>query len=93
MIPFKFASLTLNSVVNTAFSLIEEIKSQIRNMKIIEGLATPDYDRCVRVCTRVSLVEMIAPGLLAILCPFAIGMVFGPSGIAGMVLGSIISGA
>ena len=27
MIPFKFSSLTLNSVVNTAFALIEEIKS------------------------------------------------------------------
>jgi K(+)-stimulated pyrophosphate-energized sodium pump len=37
--------------------------------------------------------EMIAPGLLAILTPFIIGMIFGPSGIAGMVLGSIVAGA
>jgi len=35
---------------------------------------------------------MIYPGLLAILAPFVIGLIFGPSAIAGLILGSVVTG-
>ncbi len=35
---------------------------------------------------------MIAPGLLVLVTPFVIGILFGPTGVAGVLAGAIVSG-
>lgn len=35
---------------------------------------------------------MIAPGLLVLVTPFVIGLLFGPKAIAGLLPGSLVSG-
>jgi len=35
---------------------------------------------------------MIAPGLLVLLTPFVVGILFGPKGVSGLLAGSIVSG-
>ena len=64
MLVFFFTSRTMEAVGNAAFSLIEEIRRQFREIPgLMEGKARPEYARCVDISTRAALKEMIIPGL------------------------------
>lgn len=58
----------------------------------MQGQREPDYERCIRVSTKASLKEMVAPGLLVILCPLFFGIFFHPILVAGLLPGSLLSG-
>ena len=92
MLPYMFTSMTLTSVANASQQLMHEIKSQFRNLRILEGMAEPNYQRCVQICTRSSLFQMIGPGLLIILTPIILGSIFGPKGVSGLIAGVLLSG-
>jgi H+-translocating diphosphatase len=65
MLPYVFSAFTIRSVGKAAFGMVEEVRRQIReNPGILEGTAEPDYKACIRISTRASLIEMIAPGAL-----------------------------
>lgn len=67
MLPYVFSALTIRSVGKAAFGMVEEVRRQIRqNPGILEGTHEPDYKACIRISTRASLIEMIAPGALVI---------------------------
>merc|ERR1712039_730683 len=53
----------------------------------------PDSDKCVKISTRSSVKEMIAPGLYAVLAPITVGMTVGPRCLMGLLAGAIVSGA
>ena len=52
----------------------------------------PDYAKCIAISTNASLKKMVAPGLLVILTPIIIGILFGPEGVSGLLAGAIVSG-
>lgn len=65
MLPYLFSAFTIRSVGKAAFGMVEEVRRQIReNPGILEGTVEPDYKACIRISTRASLIEMIAPGAL-----------------------------
>ncbi|TXH59174.1 MAG: hypothetical protein E6Q89_02555 [Bacteroidia bacterium] len=65
MLPYLFSAFTIRSVGKAAFGMVEEVRRQIReNPGILEGTVEPDYRACIRISTRASLIEMIAPGAL-----------------------------
>lgn len=65
MLPYIFSAFTIRSVGKAAFGMVEEVRRQIReNPGILEGTVEPDYKACIRISTRASLIEMIAPGAL-----------------------------
>ena len=65
MLPYVFSAFTIRSVGKAAFGMVEEVRRQIReNPGILEGTVEPDYKACIRISTRASLIEMIAPGAL-----------------------------
>ena len=43
---------------------------------ILEGRASPNYKQCVEIVARAGLREMIKPGLLAVLSPIVVGLLF-----------------
>lgn len=96
MLPFLFAALTMLSVRKAAGSIIIEVRRQFRE---IDGLkegregAEPENEKCVAICTEASIKEMILPGAYAILSPLAVGFLVGPACLAGLLAGSISSGA
>jgi inorganic pyrophosphatase len=53
---------------------------------------TPDYDGCISISTEASLRKMVAPGALVLGSPLLAGFLFGPSAVAGLLAGSIVSG-
>ena len=58
----------------------------------MEGTSKPDYARCVDISTAAALKEMVAPGVLAVASPLAVGILMGPSALGGMLAGSLASG-
>lgn len=67
MLPYLFSAFTIRSVGKAAFGMVEEVRRQIReNPGILDGTVEPDYKACIRISTRASLIEMIAPGALVI---------------------------
>jgi Na+/H+-translocating membrane pyrophosphatase len=65
MLPYAFSAFTMKSVGKAALGMVEEIRKQIReNPGILTGTVEPDYKACIRISTRASLIEMIAPGCL-----------------------------
>lgn len=93
MLPFAFSAMTMNSVGKAANQMIEEVRRQFREDKgIMEGTSKPDYANCVDISTKAALKEMVAPGLLAVIAPLAIGIVLGVEALGGMLAGSLSSG-
>lgn len=93
MIPFIFASATMKAVGKTAFKVVEEVRRQFREIEgLMEGNATPEYARCVDITTKGALREMIAPGILAVVMPVAVGIFLGPEGLGGTLAGSLVVG-
>ena len=67
MLPYVFSAFTIRSVGKAAFGMVEEVRRQIANDPgILAGTSEPDYKACIRISTRSSLREMIAPGCLVI---------------------------
>ncbi|MBQ2746927.1 MAG: sodium/proton-translocating pyrophosphatase, partial [Firmicutes bacterium] len=93
MLPFVFSAMTMDSVGKSANEMIEEVRRQFREDKgIMEGTSKPDYARCVDISTQASLKEMIVPGLIAIVAPLAVGILFGTEALGGMLAGSLAAG-
>ncbi|MCR4393365.1 MAG: sodium-translocating pyrophosphatase [Dehalococcoidales bacterium] len=77
MLVYFFCSLAIRAVSKTASKIIEEVRRQFReNPGIMKGTARPDYARAVDITARAALRGMIAPGLLPVLAPIVIGVVF-----------------
>ncbi|MBR1534264.1 MAG: sodium-translocating pyrophosphatase, partial [Ruminococcus sp.] len=61
-LPFVFAALTMDAVGRAAQSVVIEVRNQFKKIKgLMEGKADPDYAKCVDMCSRSSLKEMILP--------------------------------
>ncbi len=92
-LPFVFAALTMNSVGRAAQSVVKEVRRQFKEIKgLMEGKAEADYARCVDLCTKASLHEMILPTVVAVAVPIAVGMLLGCTGVVGMLAGATASG-
>jgi K(+)-stimulated pyrophosphate-energized sodium pump len=77
MLVFVFSSLAIRAVGNAAGDIIEEVRRQFReDPGIMAGTSRPDYGRAVDITARAALREMIAPGLLAVSLPIAVGLIF-----------------
>ena len=62
------------------------------NLAELEGKAKPDYARCVDISTSAALNEMIAPGVIAIAAPLAVGLLLGAEALAGLLVGGTVAG-
>ena len=103
MLVFLFSSLAIRAVGKAAGGIIEEVRRQFReNPGIMTREVRPDYGRAVDITTRSALREMIAPGILAIGLPIAVGLIFryafggdgneGWSSVAGLLMVGTIGG-
>ena len=93
MLPFLFSALTMSSVGKAANQMIQEVRRQFHEKPgILEGTEKPDYATCVGISTDAALKEMVAPGLLAIIAPILVGILFGVEALGGMLAGSLGSG-
>ena len=93
LMPFIMASLTMQAVGRTANKMVIEIRRQFKEIRgLMEGEAKPDSDRCIDIVTRGALIEMIVPGILAVIAPLLIGFLMGPEALGGFLAGATASG-
>jgi K(+)-stimulated pyrophosphate-energized sodium pump len=99
---FVFSSMAIKAVGRAAQVVINEVRRQFReNPGIMKGTSRPDYARCVDIVTVGALKAMVAPGLLAVLTPVAVGFSFkylshyghvGAESVAGVLMVGTIAG-
>ncbi len=93
MMPFAFCSRTIKAVGRTAGLIVLEVRRQFKEIKgLLEGKAKPDYAEAVHICTVAAQKEMVTPSLMAIIVPVLIGVLLGPNGVIGLLVGALISG-
>lgn len=77
MLVFLFSSFAIKAVGKAAQTIIQEVRRQFKaNPKIMEGTEDPDYGTCVDIVTKGALKAMIIPGLLPVIFPLLVGVVF-----------------
>jgi K(+)-stimulated pyrophosphate-energized sodium pump len=103
MLAYLFSSLAIRAVGSAAGDIIEEVRRQFReDPGIMKGTSKPDYHRAVDITARAALRQMVAPGLLAVSMPIAVGVIFrfiggergnaGWESVAGFLMVGTISG-
>ena len=95
MLPFVFSSMAMKAVGKAANAMVEEVRRQFREIPGLKdgtGTQPADYARCVAISTEGALREMVVPGLMAVIAPIAVGMLFGKSAVGGLLAGSTSAG-
>jgi K(+)-stimulated pyrophosphate-energized sodium pump len=91
--PPLFSALTMLSVTNNAFDMIEEVRRQFEERPgILAGTEVPDYATCVALAAQGALASLVWPAFLAIALPLLVGFVLGPEALGGFLGGSIFTG-
>ena len=95
MLPFLFSAMTMSAVGRAAQSVVVEVRRQFKEIKgLLEGKpgVEADYARCVDLCSKSSLKEMVAPAIVGIASPIIVGVILGGYGVIGLLCGATASG-
>jgi K(+)-stimulated pyrophosphate-energized sodium pump len=97
MMPFIFGALSLEAVGRAGGQVVEEVRRQFREKPgIMQGTDRPDYARCVRIVTASAQKQMMLPGLIPIVFPIVVAVIFGIDNgrvmLGGLLLGVIVTG-
>jgi K(+)-stimulated pyrophosphate-energized sodium pump len=93
MIPVVFSAFAMQSVGKAAMDMVNEVRRQFREIPgLLEGTGQADYSRCVEISTKAAIREMVAPGLIALVTPIAVGFIMGAESLGGYMAGVTVSG-
>src|SRR5579884_2593081 len=77
MLVFLFSALAIRAVGQAAQTVIEEVRRQFRENKgIMAGTSDPEYGTCVDIVAKGALKAMVLPGILPVLGPVLVGVIF-----------------
>ncbi len=92
-LPYVFSAMTMNAVGRAAFSMIEEVRRQFKEIKgLMQGKAQGDSAKCVDIATAAAIREMMLPGFIAVISPVLVGYLLGAEALGGLLAGSLVSG-
>ncbi len=91
-VPFLFSALAIRAVGRTAGVVVQEVRNQFADGKIMAGTKAPDYGPVIDICTAASLRELATPALLAVLTPVIIGFGIGWQALGGFLAAVILTG-
>ena len=94
ILPFLVGSTTMTAVGRAAQKIVKEIARQFKEIPgLLQGTAEPEPAKIVDIATQAALIEMILPGMIAILAPVVVGFILGPQALAGLLAGALAVGA
>jgi K(+)-stimulated pyrophosphate-energized sodium pump len=91
-IAFMFSALAIRAVGRTAGTVVQEVRRQFADGKIMAGTKRPDYGPVIDICTAASLRELVTPALLAVLTPVIIGFGVGYLALGAFLAAVILTG-
>jgi K(+)-stimulated pyrophosphate-energized sodium pump len=91
-VSFLFSALAIRAVSRTAGVVVQEVRSQFADGKIMSGEREPDYGPVIDICTKASLRELATPALLAVLTPVIIGFGIGYTALGAFLAAVILTG-
>jgi K(+)-stimulated pyrophosphate-energized sodium pump len=91
-VAFMFSALAIRAVGRTAGVVVEEVRRQFADGKIMRGEKRPDYGPVIDICTAASLRELATPALLAVLTPVIVGFGLGYFALGGFLAAVILTG-
>jgi K(+)-stimulated pyrophosphate-energized sodium pump len=91
-IAFMFSSLAIRAVGRTAGVVVQEVRRQFADGKIMSGEKRPDYEPVIDICTTASLRELATPALLAVLSPVIVGFGINYFALGGFLAAVILTG-
>ena len=91
-IVFIFSSLAIRAVSRTAGVVVQEVRRQFADGKIMSGEKEPDYGPAIDICTAASLRELATPAIIAVLAPVIIGFGLGPISLGAFLASVIVVG-
>jgi K(+)-stimulated pyrophosphate-energized sodium pump len=89
-VPFIFSSLTMKAVGRAANLVVEEVRRQFKDPRIMKGTKKPDYAACVDISTKAAINSLALPGAIVILTPIVIGYALGLEALGGFLAGAIM---
>jgi K(+)-stimulated pyrophosphate-energized sodium pump len=91
-VPLLFSGLAIRAVGRSAGVVVQEVRSQFADGKIMAGEKRPDYGPVIDICTAASLRELATPALLAVLTPVIIGFGIGYTALGAFLAAVILVG-
>ncbi len=91
-VPFLFSALAVRAVSRTAGVVVQEVRKQFADGKIMAGTKEPDSSAVIDICTTASLRELTTPALLAVLTPLVVGFGLGFAALGAFSAAVILTG-
>lgn len=93
LIPFIITGQLINGVSRAAGKMVDEVRRQFKaDPEILTGKSKPDYAKCVDIATVASIKELWKSAIIAIIAPIILGILLGPTAVAGLLMGSVVTG-
>ncbi len=93
LIPFIITGQLINAVTKASSKLVDEVRRQFKeDPEILTGKSKPDYAKCVDIATVASLKELWKSASIAIAAPIVLGILLGPTAVAGLLMGAVVTG-
>ena len=93
LLPFMITGQLINGVSRAAGKMVDEVRRQFKESPgILTGETKPDYARCVDIATVASIRELWKSAVIAIISPIVLGVLLGPTAVAGLLMGSVVTG-
>jgi len=74
--------------------MVDEVRRQFKvTLGLKEGKATPNYAKCIDIATKNALSKMVVPGLVSIVAPIVVGLLFGSTSLGMLLIGATASSA
>jgi len=93
LLPFFIAGQLIDAVSRAASKLVDEVRRQFKeDPEILTGKSKPDYAKCVDIATVASIKELWKSASIAISAPIILGILLGPTAVAGLLMGAVVTG-
>jgi K(+)-stimulated pyrophosphate-energized sodium pump len=93
LIPFIITGQLISGVSRAASKMVDEVRRQFKaDPDILTGKSKPDYAKCVDIATIASLRELWKSAVIAIAAPIVLGVLLGPTAVAGLLMGAVVTG-
>ncbi|MCA2003927.1 MAG: sodium-translocating pyrophosphatase [Candidatus Nitrosotenuis sp.] len=93
LIPFIITGQLISGVSRAASKMVDEVRRQFKaDPDILTGKSKPDYAKCVDIATIASLRELWKSAVVAIAAPIVLGVLLGPTAVAGLLMGAVVTG-